>query len=381
MIFATIKAWDVKKVEEKVEKLNRRAKKLGLEPLTIQVGHEVVKEEKVCVDDYMGIYRTVVNVYRDVEIHGELPVIPGGWKLVGIIEHDSLGIVKTIPGEEIPEFYYDREVCDHCGVNRFRNKTIIVKNTDGEYKQVGTTCVESYLGINPNTLLFFMEIGAKDFDEDGGAARVPVTYHLEDFTQVTIAIIKQYGWVSRSQVYNEGGYATADAVMDYYNYASKSGEKIRKEITITDEIVKEADACLEWVKNVEKTGDYFFNVKRIVEAGYVPQKGVGIAASIYPCYLKTTITKKEEKVSNWQGEVGKKIKVEVTFSGEFSFESTYGVTYVKRFADKDGNIFVWFTTSHNGFETDKTYTIQGTVKKHDAYNDKLQTVLSRVKKC
>jgi len=381
MIFATIKSWDVKKVEEKVEKLNRRAKKLGLEPLTVEVGHKVVKEEKVCIDDYMGIYRTVVNVYQDVEIHGELPVIPGGWKLVGVIEHDSLGLVKTVPGEENPEFYYDRQVCDHCGVNRFRNKTIIVKNNDGEYKQVGTTCVESYLGINPNTLLFFMEIGSKDFEENGGVGRVPETYHLQDFTQVAIAIIKQYGWVSMSQVYNQGGYATADAVMDYYNYASKSGAELRKNVEITPEVVKEATACLEWVGTVEKTGDYFFNVKRIVEAGYVPSKGVGIAASIYPCYLKATIAKKEEKESKHQGEVGKKIKVEVTFVGEFSFEGSYGVTYCKRFVDKDGNIFVWFTTSHNGFEVDKIYTITGTVKKHDAYNGKLQTVLNRVKKC
>lgn len=379
MIFATIKAWDVKKVNEKVEKLNRRANRLGLEPLTIVVGPEVKKTEKVCVDDFMGIYRDVVNVYRDVEIHGELPVIPGGWKLIGVIEHDSLGIVKTVPGEEIPEFYYDRTVCDHCGVNRFRNKTIIVKNEDGEYKQVGTTCVESYLGINPNTLLFFMEIGQKDFDEFGGVGRNPINYHLVDFTQVAIAIIKEYGWVSRGQVYNNGGYATADTIMDYYNPYSKSGEKIRKTITITPEIVQEAADALKWVKEYEGKGDYVFNVKRIVDAGYVPEKGVGIAASIYPFYLKNTIAKKTEKVSNWQGEVGKKIKAEVVFVGETSFEGYYGVNYVKRFVDATGNIYVWFTTSRNGFQVDETYTITGTVKKHDEFNGKKQTILNRVK--
>jgi hypothetical protein len=257
-----------------------------------------------------------------------------------------------------------------------------VKNEAGEVIQVGTTCVKDFLGINPASLLYFFELGTKDLeDREGGGVGYVELYNLEDFLVKTAGIIKTYGWLSRGKAQAEGGQSTADAVLDYYNAKSTSGRKMREEVEIGDTEKEIAEKAIQWVKDNTDKSEYIFNLKQIVEFGAVPVKSVGFAASIIPAYIKTTIEKKEEKVSNWQGEVGKKIKVEVTFSGEFSFESYYGVTFVKRFADKDGNIFVWFTTSSNGFEVDKTYTIQGTVKKHDAYNEKLQTVITRVKKC
>lgn len=378
---ARIYAYNLDSAKAKVAKINRRAKKLGLEPLEMVIGPEEVVKERVCVDPFFMITREVVNVYRHVEIHGEIPVIPGGWELIGLIEHDSLNILKTVPGKEIPEFFYDRTVCDHCNTNRTRNKTIIVKNTEGEYKQVGTTCVQSYLGINPNTLLYFME--SKDFFEEyNGHHKEQETFDILDFTDVAVAVINEFGWKSRSEVYNSGGYATADRIIDFYNPYSKEGAEVRKILKgkINDETKEYARKALEWVATVDKNTDYFFNLKKMVECGIVPVKGAGFAASIIPAYYREVVNKKEEKISEWQGEVGKKITAEVKFVGEFSFDSYYGVTLIKRFLDKDGNIFVWFTKSvSDDFEEDKIYTITGTVKKHDLYKEKKQTVLSRVK--
>jgi len=386
VIVAEGKVYNVNYVREKVDAVNKRAKKLGLAPLVLDVGSDIIEEKKIRIDDFLDLYRTVTYIANEVKIHGEIPVIPGGWNLIGVIEHSPINFVKTVPGEEIPEIYFERCVCDHCRTERLRNKTIIVRNESGEYKQVGTTCVKDFLGINPNTLLYALELSEKDFFEEGGLSREEVSYKLEDYLEVCHAITQKLGWTSRTKSYETGAPATVDHVSDFYNPHSKSGAELRRDLGeyFTEETKQLVKDAIKWVETTHKDGDYFFNLKQLVNFGYVPVKSMALAASLMPVYVREMIKLKEEASkpeSNWIGSVDSKIEVEAKFVGEFTFDSYYGVVYVKRFVDTSGNLIVWFTTSSNGFEVDKTYKIKGTVKKHDEYKGKKQTVLSRVKTC
>ena len=96
--------------------------------------------------------------------------------------------------------------------------------------------------------------------------------------------------------------------------------------------------------------------------------------------------------SEFVGEIKSRIERVVTFIGESSYEReayTYGweTVYIYKFADEDGNMLVWKTTSSLGYwdENDdwnvvapgENIKLRGTVKQHSIYNGIKQTVLNR----
>lgn len=82
--------------------------------------------------------------------------------------------------------------------------------------------------------------------------------------------------------------------------------------------------------------------------------------------------------SNWVGEVGEKIEIDVTVDSVRTVNGYYGTTYLYKLIDTDGNDLTWFATrpALDGLTNIK---IKGTVKKHDEYNGNKQTLLTRVK--
>ena len=105
--------------------------------------------------------------------------------------------------------------------------------------------------------------------------------------------------------------------------------------------------------------------------------------------------KAEKAVSQYVGEVGKRITVQATYIGSASFEvdrfAGYGTEtmYVHMFKDVQGNKLVWKTGKalgtwlENGewlhHEEGDPVDLTGTVKEHKEYRDEKQTALTRCK--
>lgn len=89
----------------------------------------------------------------------------------------------------------------------------------------------------------------------------------------------------------------------------------------------------------------------------------------------------EEDNSNWVGQIGDKLKIDVTLSSKTGYFSRFGWTNIYYFLDAEGNQLVWFTSSVdlNDIEINTPLFITGTVKKHDVYKNKKQTILTRCK--
>lgn len=96
--------------------------------------------------------------------------------------------------------------------------------------------------------------------------------------------------------------------------------------------------------------------------------------------------------SEFVGEIKSRIERVVTFIGESSYERkayTYGweTVYIYKFADEDGNMLVWKTTSSLGYwdknndwnvvDPGDSIKLRGTVKQHSVYNGVKQTILNR----
>lgn len=92
------------------------------------------------------------------------------------------------------------------------------------------------------------------------------------------------------------------------------------------------------------------------------------------------------RAGHFVGEVGQKIKIDVTFVYQTHFESQFGITTVYVMKDDEGNTFIWKTGSGSLMTKDgetmqegDKFTVQGTIKEHKTFRDVNQTILQRVK--
>lgn len=109
-------------------------------------------------------------------------------------------------------------------------------------------------------------------------------------------------------------------------------------------------------------------------------------------------------VSEYVGNIGDKVEMELTFNGSAHFDTAYGTTYIHRFLDSEGNVLVWrtgndLTWEEEGTRDNFTYVdadrrkyilcrnyekgdkvaIKGTIKEHSEYRGEKQTSLTRCK--
>lgn len=91
-----------------------------------------------------------------------------------------------------------------------------------------------------------------------------------------------------------------------------------------------------------------------------------------------------ESDSEYIGEIGEKVKLNVIFDKWTSFESSYGygsstTIFVYTFIANGKDTVVWMTGTDLDVEEGKEYTIIGTVKDHREYRKDKQTILTRCK--
>lgn len=99
-------------------------------------------------------------------------------------------------------------------------------------------------------------------------------------------------------------------------------------------------------------------------------------------------------MSNYIGEIGKRIKITVEYKKSYSYEdykfNYYGTThYIHTFIDSEGNVIVWKTTNPVEYVNDENVfehiikgsivEITGTIKEHSEYKGTKQTILTRCK--
>ena len=125
-------------VESQIEKLNRRAFKLDLEPITSVWGKAFTD-----IND---------NFLIPCDLTGPLSVNFAGWSFIATLQHLTTGenIIRNISDEFVVPLEYrsSGSDCQHCMVNRYRKDTYVVRHDSGKYFQVGSTCIKDFLGGN-----------------------------------------------------------------------------------------------------------------------------------------------------------------------------------------------------------------------------------------
>jgi len=403
----TILKWKVDKLTAKIDKLNRKAVKLGCEPIDLKIDNEHILEYWDTLDNGKEVKK--VKVLVDVTLTYNIPIVDG-WKLVcnfdAAPKEDTGELViftSKVPDEELPEAFLNKNEihCDHCGHNRFRKKSYLMRNIDsGEYKEVGSTCVKDFFGHDPKGFLLYAAIDFEGVinDIEYDDHRDPCGYgydggiHLPTYLATASAVIREYGWVSKGKAWKvwqeEERHieSTASQIITEI-YPPRPIPRNWKFVEVTEADMELAEACILYFKDIDpKDNDYLANCQKVADIGYVIRKMEGVAASMIPTYKRTLLTeeelkrKQERKVSNYIGEVGQRIenvKVECVYTLEVA--SDFGTSVLYILVDEDGNVYKTFYSGYKWsmVKGDKG-TLKGTVKKHEEYKNEKNTMLTRV---
>lgn len=116
------------------------------------------------------------------------------------------------------------------------------------------------------------------------------------------------------------------------------------------------------------------------EAGWIEWKQIN-----YDELIQSKLPKEVKVISEYVGQIGDKLELEVTFYKEFNYERKsfrgYGTDLVSiyKFLDDKGNSLVWNTTAYIDVTEGEKYLLKGVISEHSEYKGEKQTVLKRCK--
>jgi hypothetical protein len=357
-------------LEEKIEKLNKKAEKLGTKKIDLIVTNEVKHEQ----------HGTKKIAFRKVVVVGQIPQI-ADWELVARFTRiDGKVFLTNVRGDKIPDHKLDDIVCEHCNINRFRKRSYLLENVKtNEQIEVGSSCLKDFLGHDPKLLLEMMKFNPSEWFHSVAEMREEIEYESFDLTDVLIKAkhyIEKYGFFSKQDERYENEISTASRVLiDEDDF----------DITTEDRIF--ISQVYNYFYQKEENDSYTYNVKQLMIEDCVSEKMMGLAVSmvwVYMGHLKKIEKEKQrqEMIDNSRhvGMVGEKIEIDVKIVDTKLIGTMYGTSRLYKFKDSNGNSISWFCSGRDlEAEVGDEIRIKGTVKKHDEYNGIKQTLLNRVK--
>ena len=399
------------------ENMERLEKKLAAIEKKCKASHcsfsyEVVGDEFQEATDNDG--NKYVFKYKVVQVEGTAKY--NGWRFVATLDHHAEGnVIRAYDTElTIPDKYKScGPTCEHCNKIRSRKDTYLIFNEEtNEFKQVGKACLQEFTnGLSSENIAFFCSIYEKMEEGFGYSGTSSNRYiFVEDILRYAFECYKHWGYnKSRNSIAEELGYiptgyrSTVERVTDYY-YINRAASKMREEFQAEmDEVgfdanskfaVETTSLALVWIQNISEDelrgNEYLRNLHVICSDEYTEYRSLGILVSLTVAYMrhieKVAAYKKKQKAqeeekaaSDYVGEIGKRITVNCSsFTCISSWSTIYGMTYLYKFTDESGNVFIWYASNSVEHE-DRVKTITGTVKDHSEFNGTKQTVLTRCK--
>jgi hypothetical protein len=368
-------------LQGKMDKLNRIAIKLNTAPIIMTIGQTFVREI-----DFE--YEHLAIQIKTVTIVGETPMIEG-WQLMGMIEHTVSGnLLRTFGDESLPEKYRTSSSdCDHCHKIRNRNNSYILRGEDGEYKQVGSSCLADFTGSNnPERIAqFYTDFSdlladcEEEYDErEGSNLRSHRLTEVKKYLSYVALAIRLHGWTSKQTSYIDKCESTSEIATDMMYDINFIPEFSVNDTTLVD-------LSLGWIRAMSGEevfkSEYLSNLQTVCAGEYTERKQLGLVASLITSYQRhiEKLTKDSKPVmSGYIGEVGGKVQLSGNVEKIIEIEGQYGTTYLCRIRTTNNNLVVWFA-SNPKFEEGDEVTLKATVKGQEVYQGQEQTIITRAK--
>jgi hypothetical protein len=388
---------DVQDAVAKLGRLNARAEKNGLAgryawTLSEEID-EPVYDDGVRVEErrngvpYDAEGRPVPVLYyrvmRDLHVSGEAPKL-AGWTFVARLTWDEGALVtRCTPGFEgrIDDSLIRVRECDHCHQDRARNDCYLLENEQGERVQVGSSCVKDFLGhdFKPSYITYGSDL---DEMEEGFCGRATEISPAINVLSWAASICSGTGWVSQQKAELNGGAPSGALLKECLFGNGKVARQLRDKYAPTDAHHEEAAKVLAWAQDIDpgNPSEYMANVRRVAQANQAGERNAAILGSAVASYhreIARQLEREARPVSKHIGKPKERLILDLTVKGETVIDGYYGATHLFTMTDAAGNVFKWFSSNGQGWETGQAVKIKGTVKGHEIYNEVAQTVLTR----
>lgn len=323
----------------------------------------------------------------------------GGWQVAGRIDRlaDGTLIAMNAPGQELGGWRPQHQECDHCGTSRRRTNTYLLRGEDGDIKQVGSNCLESFTGIRPEGM-WALEYDIEDRMDrrhgggwgSGGWQDVRTPQNIVAYALVLSDEGRSYR--SRRNADIDGGVSTGQAVQDHISPTPRMRNTPEYRASIeriySEETQERAAQVIEFARNIEGDNDYTANLRSLASQEYITSRHYNFVSSAVAAWRREQDRQTERAVrertaenalNEWYGEVGERIgNFPVTVTGVRYLNGNYGTTTLLSMKDSEGRTFNWFASGYKEYQEGSHLLInRATVKKHDEYRGTKQTVLTR----
>lgn len=416
---------NLRELEEKISKLNRKARKLKLPEIVLTKGETFSRLTSVCVGFetrmYQGyevecpVMKDIMVKFVPVNIEGARPQI-AGYTFIATVDHLPTGtnVFRNVEGFKVDERFRNAgTVCEHCNKFRTRKDTYIVQNESGAQKQIGRNCLKDFLGgKSPLAMAAMAELlmdamsAGDSYREIGGSdggMRKDYAIDLADCLAWANLSIRLNGWVSGKTAYENHITSTA---------AHSSGMRIAaKETSYNGPRPEEKDTriageTIAWVRGLSDEecagNEYLTNLRATMKGmDYIQYRAAGLCVSAIPSYhrhLEKVMEAKQfvsQKNSKYVGAIGDRMVFSVTVLKLISYHSEmYGGGVIYRMITDEGNVITAFSLNQKNFSVEESndkgekfnrtdvqagdkILVKGTIKKHQEYKEIQQTVISR----
>jgi len=429
MAIYTVYASRAEEVQKRLDRLAKKAAGFSI-PFSYTVSDEHPETVRVRGVDQVNQTIQTLSTYTvaavDFDVECDDLIKANGWTIRARVEHGQNGNIVTGFGDKPvdPRWYTAPANCDHCKTNRFRSVTFFCENEAGEIRQVGRTCLKDYTGISPATAAMWAEV--KDLlDEDMDCTygewetlRGGRMYCLDMVLAHAYDAIKEFGY-RKSDCPGSTRDETTKRVLDEEEPTDeglKNAALIREWLVSLNDVVKQEDedrhqareagkaqalaegyteeefsdygVCDGYVPYfVSKVSDLERNCIPIALSGFAAVKHFGRLAYMPLAYERYKERKAREDqreaeraaaaaTSDFVGTVGQRITIPAaTAKLVTSWDGYWGTTFLYKFTDEAGNVYVW--KSSKCVEIKDGMTVKGSVKEHSEYNGVKQTVITR----
>ena len=340
----------------------------------------------------------------DLVVDGDPAPRIDGHTFVGTLDHAAIRgsvVVRDVPGQSVPERYFDAPAtCDHCATRRRRSTTIVMRTDDGEHIAIGKSCMRHYFGHDVAGAVRLIDrvaaIGGWGEDEAMHGGRAHPEYDTREVLVAAVAVVRVEGFLSRAAA-GEGGKSSADKVWELFEpptffgrYAEQEAREWKAwaesvEPTEADDV--EAGAAIEWLGTQGSDSGYLHNLHAIAGAASIGRRLFGYWVSLASAHRKALGRARDAareaagREDEHVGTVGKRDTFDVEVRRITVVEGHYGTTTIVAMADEQGRDLVWFAS--NGapdIDEGDRITIKATPKRHEQRGGRKQTVLARVAK-
>jgi len=383
-----------------IEKANRRLEKAG-----ISERFEYEVSERMVTSQLEGMLFPVSKKVYDLTLNKPL-IGQEGYTFQAVVNQEEGGmIMSTAKNTDLKGWRPDSLKCEHCGISRPRSKTYIIKGPDGKLHQIGSSCVQSYLGIKPEGLwsLTFDPTPKETDDSDPliFSKDSAHSYHLPVKDVLAISLAVTNGGKAYVSASAWDGVPTKQLVADVLYGGRNVDQAWREEMFAKAQEYSnngEIDKVKEYINTLDSQSDYGANLQALSKSDWFSPKHTGLLASAVVGPYREEMKLAAAEARKKKGETfthghyltpKEKIPKGTKFTvmeNKVRLQAGYGYYDNDHNAsqmimkDEEGHQIVWWANKELDYKPGDEITVSsGSVKYHGEYNGVDQTIITRVR--